>query len=70
MLLPNILLKNVWRLIWEGGTRPLQGYNSKSKGSDLKNRCLSKNSNLTGITFEHLFTLMHTLKLKDGQSSI
>jgi hypothetical protein len=45
-------------------------YNSKLERSDLKNSCLSRNSNLTGITFESLFTLTHTLKLKEGRSSI
>jgi hypothetical protein len=48
------------------GTRPLH---SKSEESDLKNSCLSINTNLTRITFEPLFTIMLTLKIKEGQSS-
>jgi len=48
------------------GTRPLY---SKSEGFDLKNSCLCRNTNLTRITFKHLFTIMLTLKIKDDRSS-
>jgi hypothetical protein len=48
------------------GTRP---QHFKSEGSNLKNSCLCKNANLTRITFEPLFTLTLTLKIKEGRYS-
>jgi len=67
-VLPNILLKKPKGLHHEKEVQ--DPYNSKPEGSDLKNSCLSRNSNLTRITLEPLFTITHTLKIKDGLSSI
>jgi hypothetical protein len=55
----NILLKKPEGLHHEKKVQ--DPYNSKPEGFDLKNNCLSRNSNLTRITLEPLFSLMHTL---------
>jgi hypothetical protein len=67
-VLPNILLKKPEGLHHEKEVQ--DPYNSKPEISDLKNSCLSRNTNLTGITFEPLITLTHTLNIKDDRSSI
>jgi hypothetical protein len=52
---------------WESAASALRPLYSKSKKIDLKINYLDKNTNLTRIVIEHLFTI--TLTLKHGASS-
>jgi len=62
----------IWLKMSEGlhletkGTRPLH---SKSEEFNFKNSCLYRNTNFTRITFEPLFIITSTFKIKEDRSS-